>query len=79
MQEHEEPEIIICRGPAECTAALQWPCPLCFSISVHETWMVEEIIADLQHTPPQMAPHAVECGGSPDESPGARFLKNFAD
>ena len=53
MQEHEEPEIIICRGPAECKAAHHWPCPLCIRVSVQETWLVEEIVANLRHTPPQ--------------------------
>ena len=53
MQVHEEPEIIICRGPAECIAAHHWPCPLCIRISVHETWLVEEIVANFRHTLPQ--------------------------
>ena len=44
----EDTEIVICRGRAQCKGADTWPCPLCFRVSVSDSWRVEEILPKLQ-------------------------------
>ena len=43
----EDVEIIICRGPAQCEFPKEWPCQLCIHISANESWLVEEILANV--------------------------------
>jgi hypothetical protein len=47
----EEAEIIICRGPTQCESPYEWPCPICIHISANESWLVEEILANVGRSP----------------------------
>jgi hypothetical protein len=47
---YEDPEIIVCRGRAQCQGAVIWPRPFCFCINVGDSWMVEEILTNLQRS-----------------------------
>jgi len=43
-----EPEIILCRGPAQCVDC--WPCQSCCRVPVSESWQIEEILAHLHES-----------------------------
>jgi hypothetical protein len=47
----DDAEIIICRGPTKCQSPNDWPCQLCIHISANESWLVEEILANVGRSP----------------------------